>query len=116
MAYYAALWRTSLGTHGSFSVPLVIDAPQQQGQDATNLPKIIQFIANDLPKDAQIVLGIETKTEEHFDNVIELNDPYHLLQPDEYEPVQQLIDPFLKSMYAALFAENQAGESDANSA
>lgn len=116
LAYYAALWRTSLGTHGSFSVPLVIDAPQQQGQDEKNLPKIIQFIANDLPKDAQIVLGIETKTEEYFDHVIELNDPYHLLQPDEYEPVQQLIDPFLKSMYAALFTENQANESDDNSA
>jgi hypothetical protein len=116
LAYYAALWRTSLGIHGSFSIPLVIDAPQQQGQDEKNLPKIIQFIANDLPKDAQIVLGIETKTEEHFDNVIELNDPYHLLQPDEYGAVQQLVDPFLKSMYAALFTENQANESDHNSA
>ncbi len=107
LAYYAALWRVSLGTHGSFSVPLVIDAPQQQGQDENNLPKIIQFIANELPKEAQIILGIETKTEEHFDKVIELNDPYHLLQPEEYTSVQQVIDPLLKSMQVALFTENQ---------
>jgi hypothetical protein len=106
LAYYSALWRTSLGPHGSYSVPLVIDSPQQQGQDKENLPRMIKYIANEMPKDAQIILGIETPTKEYFDQVIELDEPYHLLKSEVFEETNNLVGPYLDAMYLALLKPN----------
>jgi predicted nucleic acid-binding Zn-ribbon protein len=108
LAYYSALWRASLGEHGSFSVPLVIDSPQQQGQDEVNLPKMIEYVAKYLPEGSQVLLGIEAITAEEFDHVIELNDPYQLLREEEYEEVNALVEPYLNQMYASLFGPLKA--------
>lgn len=105
LAYYSALWRTSFSEFGSFYVPLVIDSPQQQGQDEINLPKIIEYVAKKLPEQAQVLLGVESATTERFDNVIELDDPYRILQEDEYEDVSATVEPYLTQMYASLFGE-----------
>ncbi|WP_141687892.1 AAA family ATPase [Stappia indica] len=102
LAYYAALWHTSLGEYGSFSIPAVIDSPQQQGQDATNLPIMIEYIATKLPSDMQIILAVEEPTKFKFEKVIELNEPYNLLSPDQYDQIRKFIDPFTDAMYRAL--------------
>jgi hypothetical protein len=59
LAYYGALWRTCFGPYRSFSIPLVIDAPNQQGQDNINLPRVLKYIAENLPSGAQVILGTE---------------------------------------------------------
>jgi hypothetical protein len=105
LAYYAAIWRASFGEHGSFSVPLVIDSPQQQGQDDVNLPKMIEYVAKNLPLGAQVLLGIETTTTEKFDHVIELSDPYQFLQGDKYDETNAEIAPLVRQMYANLLAD-----------
>jgi len=108
LAYYSALWRTSLGPHGSYSVPLVIDSPQQLGQDEENLPRMIKFIANEMPDSAQVILGIETPTEESFGQIVELNEPYHLLNTNDFEKVDALVQPYVDRMYLALLSANPA--------
>jgi hypothetical protein len=99
LAYYAALWAVCLGKYGAYSVPLVIDAPQQQGQDHINLPKILSFIANHLPQDAQIIAAIEMSTDEKFDQVTHLTEQYSLLRADEYDEVSAIVEPLLEAMH-----------------
>jgi hypothetical protein len=108
LAYYSALWRTSLGPHGSYSIPLVIDSPQQLGQDEENLPRMIKYIAKELPDSAQVILGIETPTEESFDQVVQLDEPYHLLNVGDFEEVDSLVQPYVDAMYLALLNVNPA--------
>jgi predicted nucleic acid-binding Zn-ribbon protein len=102
LAYYAALWSVCLGEYGWFSVPMVIDAPQQQGQDDLNLPKIISFIANKLASDTQVIVGIELETDFRFDKTIALTEPYNLLQEDKFEEVGAVVEPLLDAMYDRL--------------
>ncbi|WP_458094850.1 hypothetical protein [Roseomonas sp. WA12] len=99
LAYYAALWAVCRGRFGSFDIPLVIDAPQQQGQDDVNLPKILSFIAHDLPQNAQVIAGIEMETDHHFDQRFELTEQYGLLRSGEYESVQASLGPLTDAMY-----------------
>lgn len=106
LAYYTAIWATTSGKYGSFIVPLVIDSPQQLGQDEKNLPKMIEYVAKFLPENSQVILGIEGSTEEKFDHIIELTSAYKLLQEDQYEQVNGIIQPFLDQMYARIFSED----------
>lgn len=39
--------------------PIVIDSPNQQGQDGKHLPQILQFIADHQPEGTQLILGLE---------------------------------------------------------
>lgn len=102
LAYYAALWQTFRSEYGSFNIPLVVDAPQQQGQDEINLPAVVRYIANDLPPDAQILVGIEKDLEEPFDKKILLDKPYRLLEEEQYSDVSDLVEPLVAQMYSAL--------------
>ncbi|MGY3558450.1 hypothetical protein ACVWXP_001719 [Bradyrhizobium sp. USDA 4463] len=111
LAYYSALWSTSFGPYGSFSVPLVIDSPQQQGQDEVNLPKMIEFISKHLPTEAQVLLGAESSTKESFDRVLELKEPYRLLRENEFDEVRGIVAPYLDQMYKSL-ANNSPAEPD----
>jgi hypothetical protein len=99
LAYYAALWTVCHGKYGSFSVPLIIDAPQQQGQDDINLPKILSFIANDLSPAAQVIVGIEMDTDYPFDRKTKFDDPYRLLRMEEYAEVDSLVKPLVQAMF-----------------
>lgn len=102
LAYYGALWRTCLGKYASFSIPLVIDSPNQQGQDDINLPKVLKFIANDLPTGTQIIVGTEMETNHIFDNKIVCDQPYKFLQEHEFIEAREIIEPLAKRMYDEL--------------
>lgn len=102
LAYYAALWQTFRSEYGSFNLPLVVDAPQQQGQDDINLPAVVRYIANNLPADAQILVGIEKDLDEPFDKKILLDKPYSLLEEAQYSDVNDHVEPLVSKMYEAL--------------
>jgi hypothetical protein len=112
MAYYSALWHTSLSEYGSFSMPAVIDSPQQQGQDAANLPIMIEYIATKLPADVQVILAVEAPTTFHFDKVIELDEAYHLLKADQYDQIYKFMRPFTDAMYDNLLGSEDSGEGE----
>jgi len=105
LAYYSALWRTCSGPHGSFSVPAVIDSPQQQGQDASNLPIMIRYISEKLHPDMQVILAVETQTEYEFDHVVQLDTPYGLLTSGEFNDVRQFVSPRIDAMNRLLLEQ-----------
>lgn len=88
-------------------MPAVIDSPNQQSQDDINLPTVLKFIAQELPSDMQLIVGLEMESDYEFDNTIVLEDPYRLLLESEFPAVEQILDPMLKSMF------NTLSESDA---
>jgi hypothetical protein len=99
LAYYAALWAACYGPMGSFQVPLVVDSPNQQGQDDINLAKIVQFICEQLPKQAQLILGSEMDTDHAFDQKFELSDQYRLLNQASFDEVDAALGPLVTLMY-----------------
>lgn len=99
LAYYAALWAACYGQMGSFQVPLVVDSPNQQGQDDINLPKIIQFICEQLPKPAQLILCSEIDTDHAFDQKFELSNQYRLLNDASFDEVDAALVPLVTLMY-----------------
>lgn len=106
LAYYSAIWNVCHDGYGAFSVPLVIDSPNQQGQDDINLPTMLQFIANGLPRDAQLIVGSEHPTECHFDKTIRVDVPHRLLQQSEYESVRSTLDPLEQAMVDHLLRQD----------
>lgn len=99
LAYYSAIWKTASGEFSSFSVPAVIDSPQQQGQDGNNLPRMIKHITTNLPDGCQVILGAETDTDEIFDKRIRLKNKYQLLSVEEFDAVNALMEPYIAQMY-----------------
>lgn len=108
LAYYAALWRLCLRDDSDFSVPVIIDSPNQQGQDEVNLPKVIRFIAQDLPTNVQMIVALETDTDYRFDNVVRLDEPYRLLHEEEYQGLNDLILPFEERLFENVNVRDQA--------
>lgn len=101
LAYYSALWSVCFGKYGSFKIPIVIDSPNQQGQDHINLPKVLSYVANDLP-DTQIILSSEVDIAEKFDKEIRLSEQYSVLQEGPFELLNVIVEPLLKEMYKEL--------------
>jgi len=99
LAYYAALWAACYGPLGSFQVPIVIDSPNQQGQDDINLPKIIKFICEQLPKQAQLILSSEMDADHAFCQKSELSDQYRLLNDASFDEVDAALGPLTILMY-----------------
>ncbi|HCF7666278.1 TPA: hypothetical protein NIK52_003781 [Pseudomonas aeruginosa] len=105
LAYYAALWRTCQGETGTYDVPVVIDSPNQQAQDDINLPAVLHFIAKELPKDMQLIVGLETSTDFPFDREIHLDVKYSMLREDQWGEAEGIVEPLLKEMYATMMSD-----------
>lgn len=99
LAYYAALWAACYGEKGSFRIPLVVDSPNQQGQDHINLPKVISFLSEKLPRGAQLILGSEIDTDLPFDRKIELTEQYNVLSESDFNEAEAALGPLVSAMY-----------------
>lgn len=84
--YHIALYLFNLNRCKSPFNILVIDTPNQQGQDANNLTNIDSILELLLDKQGQTILGTERDTgyEEHA-NVIRLNKKRNVLDETKYE-------------------------------
>jgi hypothetical protein len=99
MAYYYSILNIIKKYGSSAFCPIIIDSPNQQGQDKENLPRLINFIIDNQPKDSQLILGLEEIPEGHTNEyIIELLEERSLLQADEYEEVLDEIKPYLKEI------------------
>lgn len=105
LAYYAALWQTCQGESAAYSVPVVIDSPNQQAQDDINLPAVLKFIAEGLPTGMQLIVGLENPTEFAFDRVFELKTKYSLLSEADWDEVDAVVEPMVKDMYDQLLVD-----------
>ena len=58
-AYFYSFLQTTRKYGSSAFCPIIIDAPNQQGQDAEHLPAILSYLLERRPDGAQIILGVE---------------------------------------------------------
>jgi hypothetical protein len=98
MAYYYAFLQTARKYSSSAFCPIVIDAPNQQGQDDLNMPRIMKFILEDRPADSQVIVA----TEQLFGvdpatvDVKEVGKRSHqVLREEDFESVSDLMRPYL---------------------
>jgi hypothetical protein len=87
LAYYYAILHT-IHRYGSGTFcPVVIDSPNQQGQDDANLPKMLEFILDEQPPESQLVLGVESlgRVQPADASVIAFDQKFGLLRADEFE-------------------------------
>ncbi|EJB1786902.1 hypothetical protein MUC14_002758 [Vibrio parahaemolyticus] len=105
LAYYSAVWSTSLCDTGFYFVPIVIDSPNQKAQDDINLPKVIDFIFNNLPKGSQIIIGSENDFEQPVDSRITLDKPYSLLLESKFIELKKDVEPLINEMYSDIQAK-----------
>lgn len=76
--------------------PIIIDEPDQQGQDDLNMPNVLDFIKENKPKNSQLILGLVNDYGIDFDGEIErTNKKYSLLQEDEFDDIYKNIIPLL---------------------
>jgi predicted nucleic acid-binding Zn-ribbon protein len=98
-AYYYSMLQTVKRYSSSTFCPIIIDSPNQQGQDAINLPKIIRFINDNQPEDSQLILGLEDFSGVDFDGkVIELKNKGSLLQEEYFEKNLNLFRPYINAV------------------
>lgn len=69
LAYYYAFLRTRDQYTTARAFPLVIDAPNQQGQDAVHLPQMLKFIFAQAPTDTQVIVAVEEASQDLRDDV-----------------------------------------------
>lgn len=97
LAYFLAVLNTMNEFSTSFFGPIVIDSPNQQDQDATNVGAMIDLIVKAVPDDAQVILGTVSLHDQTFDDadIIEFTDKLQVLRADEFESVQATLKPFI---------------------
>jgi len=100
ISYYFSILKTINKYGTSTFCPIVMDSPNQQAQDTGHIDLIYSFILKNQPKNSQMILGVEELYGIDFDcPIIELNERYSLLQPDEYNSVDETMQPYLDKMY-----------------
>lgn len=89
LAYQFAVLHTAKEKGDAKLFPVVVDSPNQQGQDAEHLSQMLNFIIKRIPSKQQLILAVE----EHpvglvFEGeIIELKFPYGLLDATQYETI-----------------------------
>lgn len=96
-AYYYAFLFTARQYGSSTFCPIVIDAPNQQGQDKNHLRKMMQFLLAGRPEDSQVILASETPPSPTSDIlVVDVSwKKDQVLREDQYVQVLDYVSPFL---------------------
>lgn len=90
LAYYFAILQVMKKHSTSTFCPLIIDSPNQQDQDRTNMVRMLNFIRDKRPAESQLVLGLVDQFGVEFDgDVIELQDKHQLLSEENYEELSE---------------------------
>jgi hypothetical protein len=95
-AYYFSILHLIYKNSDSVFCPIIIDEPNQQGQDKINLPNFLKFIKTRIPNDSQLILGLEsTEGIDFHGKTIKVSQKNSLLQKNEYEEVYSFMKPFI---------------------
>ena len=89
LAYQFAVLHTAKEKGDANLFPVVVDSPNQQGQDAEHLSPMMNFIVKRTPAGQQLILAVEeSPTGLVFEgSTIELTTPFGLLDASQYETV-----------------------------
>jgi microcompartment protein CcmK/EutM len=97
LAYYYAFLHVSAQFSDSLRFPIVVDAPNQQGQDASHLPKMLDFILSEAPADSQIIVATEDVGDLDVSKLVLLTyggSKRQVLRSDAYEAVAAVFKPY----------------------
>ena len=97
-AYYYAFLFTVREYGSSTFCPIVVDAPNQQGQDDQHLPAIINFLVSGRPPGSQIILAVEDAVglERQDATIVNVGVTRNQLLNDEaYDEVAEHLRPYL---------------------
>lgn len=108
LAYQFAVLHTAKAKGDAKIFPVVVDSPNQQGQDAEHLTQMLNFIVNRTPAGQQLILAVEERPAGLvFEGaVVELETPYGLLETTQYETIldelKDLVSEIAKGVDARL--------------
>jgi hypothetical protein len=98
LAYGMTILELMKERSSSVFCPVIIDSPIQQEQDVPNHERIVKFIQQRLPSDAQLILGIvDDKGIDFGGTVIRLTDKRRVLREEEYNDAYEELSPFVKA-------------------
>lgn len=104
LAYQFAVLHTAKEKGDAKHFPVIIDSPNQQGQDAAHLKQMLQFIVKRTPSDQQLILAVEDRPSEfNFDGqVVELTTPFGLLEADQYDLACEELSDMVKAVESGI--------------
>ncbi|MFM9848577.1 MAG: hypothetical protein ACKVP3_15615 [Hyphomicrobiaceae bacterium] len=96
-AYYYAFLHTSAKYSTSAFCPIVVDAPNQQGQDRGHLQQIMQFLLTRMPTEAQVIVGTEAVGDLSGAAVVDIShQKERVLRAEAYDQTLEYVRPFLR--------------------
>ena len=97
LAYYFSFLLVMREYASAAFSPIILDSPNQQAQDTTNLPKMMKFIRDRRPANTQLILGTEDLCGVDFGGkIVELHEKQSLLQKSEYDEVYAEVIPLME--------------------
>lgn len=103
LAYYYAFLHTKINFTTSVRFPVVIDSPNQQGQDAVHLPQMLKFIFDHVPDDVQTIVATEDASGLELEGVTIATygeAKRQILREKEFDQVKAIFDPFFQKILA----------------
>lgn len=103
LAYYYAFLHTKIEFTKNVRFPVVIDSPNQQGQDKDHLPQMVKFIFDHVPDNAQTIVATEDASGLDFEGVTIATygeAKRQVLRQKEFDQVKAVFDPFFQKILA----------------
>lgn len=102
LSYFLAILQTISKHSSSVFAPIVVDSPNQQDQDDTNVAKMIDLIISERPDRAQVILGTVSLHDRKVDNgkVIKLIEKKSVLRVSEFDSVSASFRPYMDQITA----------------
>ncbi|HYD71449.1 hypothetical protein [Azospirillum sp.] len=97
-AYYFSVIASAYHFRSSPFCPVVIDAPNQQGQDTSHLRAVMRFAFNFLPEGTQVIVGAESEYGLDVKDVSVYKvgqAKRRVLDPEKYNEVMDVMRPYL---------------------
>lgn len=104
LAYQYAVLHTAKEKGDTKLFPIVVDSPNQQGQDADHLIQMLRFIVKRTPQLQQLILAVEDMPRDFsFEGeIVELSKPFGLLDPNEYDLAIAELDELVVAINAGV--------------
>ncbi len=91
LAHVFSVIKTVEQFYNGVTPPIIIDSPNQQDQDPSNMDKIYNFIVNEKPKNNQMILGLANGEDRDFGDCkkIILKNEGQMLENEKYADIQK---------------------------
>lgn len=103
LAYYYAFLHKKVKFTDNVRFPVVIDSPNQQGQDKVHFPQMVKFIFGHVPADAQTIVATEDASGLDLQGVTIATygeAKRQVLRANEFDHVKAVFDPFFRKILA----------------